>query len=65
MKPIYFPYTFVPAEIAEAGAACFDQLIVCQPSGLEVSGQMTESVKNGLLDIHVPVKGDEEKILSV
>jgi len=65
MKPIYFPYTFVPSVIAEAGAACFGQMIVYQPSGMEVPPQMMEAEKKGLLDIRVPVKGDEEKIFSV
>ncbi len=65
MKPIYFPYTFVPSEIVEAGAACFGEMIVYQPSGLGIPPQMADAAKKGLLDIHVPVKDDTKQIFSV
>jgi len=65
MKPIYIPYTFIPEEVAEAGAACFGQMIVFQPSGLELPAQMVASEKKGWLDICVPITGDEGKMLSV
>jgi hypothetical protein len=65
MKPIYFPYTFISSEITEAVAACFDQIIVCQPSGLDMSEQMAESEKRGLLDICVLMKDGEDKIRSI
>jgi len=65
MRPIYFPYTFIPLEIAEAGAACFGRMVVYHPSGLELPPHMIELEKKGMLDIRVPVKGDEKEIRSL
>lgn len=62
MKPIYFPYTFVPLEIAEAVGKLFGQMIVYQPPGLEISEQMADAKEKGLLDIQVPIGMDEEHV---
>jgi hypothetical protein len=65
MKPIYFPYTFVPIEIAEACADCFGQMVVYQPPGLDVTEQMADAKEKGLLDIRVPQGINKENVSSV
>lgn len=65
MKPIYFPYTFVPLEMAEAYANCFGQMVVYQPPGLDVPEQMAEAEEKEFLDIRVPQGINKKHVSSV
>lgn len=62
MNPIYFPFTYVSKPAFRAISACFKKIDVYQPSSQKVPDNMEKWYKNGVLDIHIPVK-DEEDIL--
>ena len=55
MKPIYFPFTYVPAAVAEALASCFGQFIVYRPSSENIPARMQSWVAREVLDVRVPV----------
>jgi len=65
MKPVYFPFTFMPESVVEAVSACFGQMVVYQPSGQNVPEQMQKWAEDGTLDIRIPVKADEERLDSI
>jgi hypothetical protein len=62
LKPIYFPFTYVPQWVAEALAACFKQFIVYQPTGRSLPAKMQPWIEANIMDVHVPVRNDEEAI---
>lgn len=62
MKPIYFPFTYIPEPILEALSAFFKQIIVYQPSLLNIPEIMQKQADIGLLEMRIPVNGDENKI---
>ena len=62
MKPIYFPFTYIPRPVVEALGACFREIVVYQPSDQNVSEDMLTWSKNGSLAIRIPVKEDEEEL---
>lgn len=62
MNPIYFPFTFISKPIVEALSACFKQTAVYQVSSQKVPEKMQEWCESGLLDIRIPVEGDEKKL---
>jgi len=62
MKPIYFPYTYVSDPVAEALTACFGQFIIYRPVGGNISEQMQAWLDRGVMDLRVPVTGDENKL---
>jgi hypothetical protein len=55
MKPIYFPFTFIPESVAKALAACFGQTTVYQISGAKIPDDMQNLVEDGILDIRMPM----------
>jgi len=62
MKPVYFPFTYIPTAIMESLRSCFRQLVVYQPSHRKLPETMQKWLTNGILDIRTPLKGDEEKL---
>ncbi len=56
MKPIYFPFTYIPESAGKTLAACFGQLAVYQISGEKVPEDMQNLVKKGILDIRIPME---------
>ncbi len=62
MKPIYFPFTYISEPVLEALSAFFKQIIVYQPSSLNIPESMQKQADSNLLEIRIPVKGDENKI---
>ncbi len=62
MKPIYFPFTHISEPVLEALSAFFKQIIVYQPSSLNIPESMQKQADGNLLEIRIPVKGDENKI---
>ncbi|MDL1984762.1 MAG: hypothetical protein LWX54_11350 [Deltaproteobacteria bacterium] len=62
MKPIYFPFTHISEPVLEALSAFFKQIIVYQPSSLNIPESMQKQADSNLLEIRIPVKGDENKI---
>ncbi|MEJ2099897.1 MAG: hypothetical protein P8X68_07960 [Desulfobacterales bacterium] len=65
MKPIYFPYTYVPQWVAQALAACFQHFIVYCPSGTKVPHEMLPWVEANIMEIRMPVKIDDDAIKRV
>ena len=59
IKPIYFPYTYVPQWVAETLAACFKQFTVYQPSGRELPSEMQSWVQENVMDVRVPVQTED------
>jgi len=62
MKPIYFPYTYVPQWVAEALAACFKQFTVYQPSGRKLPSEMQPWIEANVMQIRVPVQTQDDAI---
>ena len=62
MKPIYFPYTSLPGNIAEALGFFFTQVIVYQPSALQIPTEMARMAETGKIDIRVPVAESSDHI---
>jgi hypothetical protein len=62
MNPIYFPFTYVSKSVFRVVSACFKKIDVYQPSGQEVPENMQQWAKSGALDIHIPVKGEEDTL---
>lgn len=60
MKPIYFPFTYIPESLGKALAACFGQIAVYQISGEKVPEDMQNLVKDGILDIRIPMEINSE-----
>jgi len=55
MKPIYFPYTCLPAKAMESLAIFFRQVIAYQPSDLPLPAESDALVQAGRLNFRVPV----------
>ncbi len=65
MKPVYFPYTYVPRWVAQALAAFFQHFIVYWPSSTKVPHEMQLWVEANVMEIHLPVQIDDRAINSV
>ena len=62
MKPICFPSTCIPDFVSQALTACFGQFVVYQPVAGKIPVQMRPWVEKGVLDIRVPVTGDQNQL---
>ena len=62
MNPVYFPYTYIKEIIAEDLCACFKKVTVYQPSGQNIPEKTQKLAQKGLIDLRVPVSGDEPKL---
>jgi hypothetical protein len=65
MKPIYFPFTYVPEWVAQALAACFQRFIVYQPSGKKVPDEMRPWVEANVMEVRVPARTDDQALEKV
>jgi hypothetical protein len=65
MKPIYFPFTYVPQSVAQALAACFQRFIVYQPSGKKVPDEMQPWVAANVMEVRIPDQTDDQAIEKV
>ena len=63
MTPVYFPFTFLSQPVAEALTAFFGPIVVYQPLVSNIPQIIKNLEMNGLIDIRVPLKSDEEKII--
>ncbi len=54
MKPIYFPFTYIPKSLGKTLSACFRQTAVYQISGTKIPEDMQELSRDGILDIRIP-----------
>ena len=62
MKPVYFPYTYVPQWVAQALAACFQHFIVYWPSSKIVTHAMQPWVEANVMEVHLPVQIDDQAV---
>ena len=62
IKPIYFPYTYVPEWVAETLAVCFKQFAVYQPSGRKLPTEMQRWVEANVMEVRVPVQTEDEAL---
>ena len=56
MKPIYFPFTYIPESVGKVLAAWFGQTAVYQISGTKVPDDMQKLAKEGVLEIQIPLE---------
>ncbi len=68
MKPIYFPFTYIPRPVAAAIYACFGKTIIYQPSSKNIPEEIHKLAGRGVLDIRMsenPGGKDEEKLSAI
>jgi hypothetical protein len=65
MKPVYFPFTYINASAMKALVSCFGKCILYQPSRRSIPEKMKKWEAGGLLDIRVPIEGDEDRLDAV
>jgi hypothetical protein len=65
MKPIYFPFTYIPDAVAEAVAACFGQFIIYQPYCGKVPDQMQRWAEQGVLELRAPVADEDTELSAI
>jgi hypothetical protein len=65
MKPIYFPFTYIPESAGKALAACFGQTTVYQISGVKVPDDMQNMLDNSILDVRIPMEINGELLDSI
>lgn len=62
MIPIFFPLTCLSPAMVDLLAALFPKIAVYQPGEESVPPELTDMASEGLLEIRIPVPGDEEKL---
>lgn len=55
MKPIYFPFTYIPESMGKILAVWFGQIAVYQMSDTKTPDEMQKLAKEGILDVHIPM----------
>jgi len=61
MNAIYFPFTVISGQAADALNACFKSVSIYQPS-THMSKALAELAEKGLSEIRRPVQGDDDKL---
>lgn len=61
MAPLYFPFTFVSQQMAEALSRYFRHISVYQASAKPVPDEMQPPVQSGFLNIRIPVTSDQPR----
>jgi len=59
IKPVYFPYTYVPQWVAETLTACFKRFTVYQPSGRKLPSEMQPWIEANVMEVRVPVQTED------
>ncbi len=62
MKPVYFPFTYINDAVARNLCDFFGQVTVYQPGAHDIPENMQTLVNEGVIDIKIPVSGDEKRI---
>ena len=62
MKPVYFPFTYINDATARDLYAGFGQITVYQPGAHDIPENMQRLAEEGILDLKVPVSGDEARL---
>jgi len=64
MKPIYFPFTYIPEAIAQPLSQILGRIIVLQPVLNSQPKALRRLAENGCIDIRVPYIEDEDRLIS-
>ena len=62
MKPIYFPFTYLPTDVMEALGLFFRQVVVYQPSDLPIPEEMAAWVQSGRLTVRIPIDSGSDEL---
>ncbi len=62
MKPIYFPFTYMPESVAESLSRFLGRIMVFQPVANNQPQALRRLEENGLIDIRVPYAEDEDRL---
>ena len=62
IKPIYFPFTYVPRWVAETLATCFKQFTIYRPTGKKMPDEMQLWVDANVMEVRVPVQTADEAL---
>ena len=65
VKPIYFPFTYVPQWVAETLAAYFKQFTVYQPSGRKLPSEMQPWIDANVMEVRVPVQTEDDALAKI
>jgi hypothetical protein len=65
IKPIYFPFTYVPQWVAQALAACFKHFVVYQPSGRKLPSTMQSWIEANVMEVRVPVQTKDDALAKI
>lgn len=63
MKPLYFPFTYTCGDMINLINQYLGSFIIYQPVAGHEPGPVEQAASAGKIDVRVPVKGDEEKIM--
>ena len=65
IKPVYFPFTYVPQWLAETLAGCFGQFAVYRPSGRKLPSEMQPWVDANVMEVRTPVQMEDEALENI
>jgi hypothetical protein len=65
MIPMYFPYTYISRPVMTALQICFGRTAIYLPSQQAIPESMSQWSDGGLLDLRVPVKSKEDRLIAV
>jgi hypothetical protein len=65
LKPVYFPFTYVPQWVAQTLAASFKQFAVYQPSGRKLPSEMQSWIAANVMEVRVPVQTEDEALAKI
>lgn len=60
IKPIYFPFTYVPRWVAETLITYFKDFRIYQPSAMKIPAEMQPWVDANVMEVRVPVRTTDE-----
>lgn len=64
MIPVYFPYTYISRPVMTALQICFGRTAIYLPSQRLIPESMAQWSDAGLLDLRVPVKSEEDRLIA-
>ncbi len=64
MKPIYFPFTYIPETVAKPLSRFLGRAIVFQPVLNNQPEALVRLEGNGCIEIRVPYTEDEDRLIS-
>ncbi len=65
MKPIYFPFTYIPGTIVNSLSVCFKPLYVYQPYQQDPSAEMRQWEAQNQVERCLPIRTDTAKLMKI